>query len=194
MTLGPTRPGRAHSLAPRPAMPVEPLPPRAEDERALPAVEVSQSPEEKFREYLTSRPRPQRYTGQQRDMVRYIFSKHNHFDADQLIDEMKRAGFRVSRATIYRTLSKLVDAGLLRRLDIGPRTYYEHDYGYPQHDHLYCQSCHKMIEFQAPAIDSLILDFCRQHGFQMHGHTFVIRGTCADCNRARTTKRRLDLV
>ena len=160
----------------------------------LPAVEVSQSPEEKFREYLASRPRPQRYTGQQRDMVHYIFSKHNHFDADQLIDEMKREGLRVSRATIYRTLTKLVDAGLLRRLDIGTHTYYEHDYGYPQHDHLFCQKCHKMIEFQAPGMDGLIREVCGQHGFQFQGHSFVIRGICADCNRARSTKRRLDLV
>src|SRR5438105_12373611 len=99
----------------------------------LPSFEVSQSPEEKFREYLSSRPRAQRFTGQQRDMVRYIFSKHNHYDADQLVDEMKTEGFSVSRATIYRTLNKLVDAGLLRRLDLGSRTYYEHDYGYPAH-------------------------------------------------------------
>src|SRR4051795_6308613 len=157
----------------------------------LPAVEVSQSPEDKFREYLASRPRAQRYTEQQRDMVRYIFSKHNHFDADQLIDEMKQEGFQVSRATIYRTLGKLVDAGLLRRLNIGTRTYYEHDYGYPQHDHLYCQKCHKMIEFQAAGMAGFIRELCQQHGFQLQGHTFVVRGICADCNRARTTKRRL---
>src|SRR6516164_3998567 len=128
----------------------------AADDPALPSVEVSQSPEEKFREYLASRPKSQRFTGQQRDMVRYIFSKHNHFDADQLIDEMKREGFHVSRATIYRTLGKLVDAGLLRRLEVGPRMFYEHDYGYPQHEHLYCEKCHKMIEFQYPAMDSTI--------------------------------------
>ena len=52
-------------------------------------------------------------------MVRYIFAKHNHFDAEHLIDDMKRAGFRVSRATVYRTLTKLVDAGLLRRTATG---------------------------------------------------------------------------
>lgn len=160
----------------------------------LQTVEVSQSPEEKFREYLASRPRPQRFTGQQRDMVRYIFSKHNHFDAEQLIDEMKREGFTVSRATIYRTLNKLVDAGLLRRLDIGARTHFEHDYGYPQHDHLYCQSCKKMIEFQHPNMETLLREVCQPDGFQYQGHSFVVRGICAECNRARMTKRRLDLV
>jgi Fur family ferric uptake transcriptional regulator len=161
---------------------------------SLPTVEVSQSPEDKFREYLASRPRPQRFTGQQRDMVNYIFSKHNHFDADQLIEELKREGFQVSRATVYRTLNKLVDAGLLRRLDIGPRMFYEHDYGYPQHEHLYCQNCHKMIEFQYPGMADLVQSICQQHNFHMQGHSFLIRGICGDCNRARITKRRLDLV
>lgn len=160
----------------------------------LPAVAVSQSPENKYREYLTSRPKPQRYTDQQRDMVRYIFAQHNHFDADQLVDDMKRNGFRVSRSTIYRTLDKLVDAGLLRSLEVGPRKYYEHDYGYPQHEHLYCEQCRKMIEFQNPAIDAVIRDVCSAHGFRASGHSFIIRGMCGDCNRARVTKRRLDLI
>lgn len=161
---------------------------------SLPAVEVSQSPEAKFREYLASRPRPQRYTDQQRDMVRYIFAQHNHFDADKLIDDMKRSGFRVSRATVYRTLAKLVDAGLLRRLELGPRMFYEHDYGYPPHEHMYCRSCGTVIEFQSPAIEAVVREVCRQHHFQTSGHTFIVRGTCADCNKARVTKRRLDLI
>jgi Fur family ferric uptake transcriptional regulator len=160
----------------------------------LPAVEVAHSPESKFREYLASRPRPQRFTGQQRDMVRYIFSQHAHFDVDSLIDDMKQAGLRVSRATAYRTLIKLVDAGLLRRLELGQRTYYEHDYGYPQHDHMRCRQCRKMIEFQHAAIDDLIQEVAQKHDFQVSGHSFFIHGLCGDCNRARTTKRRLDFV
>jgi Fur family ferric uptake transcriptional regulator len=160
----------------------------------LPAVEVGQSPEDKFREYLASRPRPQRYTGQQRDLVRYIFSQHSHFDAEQLIDAVKHQGFRASRATVYRTLTKLVDAGLLRRLEMGPRTFYEHDYGYPQHDHLHCELCHKIIEFQHPAVEGIVREVCRQQGFQSNRHSLIVGGVCADCNRARVIKRRLDLV
>lgn len=160
----------------------------------LPAVKVSQSPESKFREYLATRPRPQRYTGQQRDLVRFVFSQHSHFDAEQLIEDMKRGGFRVSRATVYRTLAKLVDAGLLRRLELGSRTCFEHDYGYPQHEHLCCEHCGKMIEFQHPSLDLIIREVSRQYNFQSSGHSLLIRGTCAECNRARVTKRRLDLI
>jgi Fur family ferric uptake transcriptional regulator len=160
---------------------------------SLPAIAVSQSPEEKFRDYLASRPRPQRYTEQQREMVKNIFSRHRHFDADQLIDDLKRAGLNISRATVYRTLGKLVDAGLLRRLELGSRTHYDHDYGYPQHEHMQCERCNKIIEFQHPAVEAAIAEVCRQHHFQPTGHTFNIRGVCAECNRVLMT-RRLDLV
>jgi Fur family ferric uptake transcriptional regulator len=160
----------------------------------LPTVEVSQSPEEKFREYLASRPRPQRFTEQQREMIHFIFSQHEHFDAEQLIDEMKRQNLQVSRATIYRTLSKLVDAGLLRCIDVGQRTCYEHDYGYPQHDHLHCEKCKKIIEFHDPALEGIINSVSQINGFQVKRHSFVIRGICSECNHARTIKRRLDLV
>ncbi|MSR33096.1 MAG: transcriptional repressor [Gemmataceae bacterium] len=160
----------------------------------LPAVAVSQSPEEKFREFLATRPKSQRFTGQQRDMVRFIFIQHDHFDADHLLGEMKKSGLTVSRATAYRTLTKLVEAGLLRRLELGQRTFYEHDYGYPQHDHLLCGRCGKMIEFQDPALEEIIRQTALQMGFQVAGHSFVIKGTCVDCNRARMPKRKLDMI
>ena len=161
---------------------------------SLPAVRVTQSPVEKYREYLASRPTPQRFTDEQRDLVEHVFSRHSHFDADQLGRDLEEAGLTVSRPTVYRTLKKLVDAGMLRKLEIGAKTYYEHDYGYPQHEHLVCGTCGKMIEFQHPAIEAAIEEMTAQHQFQMAGHALVIRGTCLDCNRARAAKRRLDLI
>ena len=59
---------------------------------------------------------------------------------------------------------------------------------------LRCGQCGKMIEFQNPAIEAALREVCRQHHFNPSGHTFIIRGTCADCNRTRVTRRLLDLV
>lgn len=161
---------------------------------SLPAVHVTQSPVDKFREYLVSRATPQRFTDQQKDLVEHIFARHSHFDADQLLKDLEGIGSDISRATVYRTLTKLVDAGMLRKLEIGTRVFYEHDYGYPQHEHLVCNVCGKMIEFQHPAIEAAIAEIAAQHQFQMEGHTLVIRGNCLECNRARSSKRRLDLI
>ncbi len=161
---------------------------------SLPAVAVTQSPVEKFREYLVSRATPQRFTDQQKDLVEHIFARHSHFDADHLLKDLEGAGSGISRATVYRTLTKLVDAGLLRKMELGARVVYEHDYGYPRHEHLVCNLCGKMIEFQHPAIEAAIAEIAAQRQFQMAGHTLVIQGTCIECNRARSTTRRLDLI
>jgi Fur family ferric uptake transcriptional regulator len=158
---------------------------------SLPAVSVSQTPESKFREYLASRPKPQRFTDQQRELLDHIFAKHSHFDADQLIEEIRVAGKRVSRATVYRTLTKLVDAGLLRRIELGTRTVFDHDYGYPFHDHLVCEQCGTMIEFQSEPLDAVLRDVGSQYHFRPSGRTLVIRGVCAECNAASAAKRRL---
>ncbi len=160
----------------------------------LPAVSVSQTPEEKFREYLASRPRPQRFTEQQRAMVQHIFSHHEHFDADQLCDQLKEKGLNVSRPTVYRTLTKLVDAGLLRCLETGPRKLYEHSYGYPHHYQMQCQKCESMIEFESETVENLVREICQQHNFNASSHTFIIQGICGECNRAKVNKRRLDMI
>lgn len=158
---------------------------------SLPAVEVSQTPENKFREYLTSRPKPQRFTSQHRELVAHIFARHKHFDAKELIADLKAAGRAVSRPTVYRTLKKLVDAGLLRQIEIGPRTVYDHDYGYPAHDHLVCEQCGTMIEFQHPKLDDVLREVAAGQQFQAETRSLVIRGVCADCNRAKAARRRL---
>jgi Fur family ferric uptake transcriptional regulator len=152
---------------------------------------VSQSPEEKFREYLASRPTPQRFTEQQRELLAHVFSRHKHFDAKELIEELKAAKKNVSRATVYRTLTSLVEAGLLRRIELGDRTVFDHDYGYPAHDHLVCEKCNSMEEFQSAELEALLEKIAAENQFRAEGHTLVIRGVCAACNAARAAKHRL---
>lgn len=158
---------------------------------SLPAVAVSQTPTDKFREYLASRPTPQRFTTPQRELVEHIFERHSHFDAEQLIENLKTAGKTVSRATVYRTLTKLVDAGLLRRIEVGTRTVFDHDYGYPAHDHMVCEQCGTMIEFLNAELDEVLRGITTGHEFQATGRSLVIRGVCGDCNKARAAKRRM---
>jgi len=136
----------------------------------------------------------QRYTGQQRDMVRYIFSKHNHFDADQLIDEMKPRGLprqpsddlpnpRQTRRRRPVAPPRDRPTHLLRARLRLPAARPSRLPVLSQDDRVPVRRSRRRDPRRLPA-----------HGFQMQGHSFVIRGTCADCNRARVTKRRLDLV
>lgn len=161
---------------------------------ALEAVPVSQTPIERFEEYLLSR--GQRKTEQRRFLVEQVFSHHEHFDADQLIDQLPRKGEanHVSRPTVYRTLKEFVDAGLLRRFELNGRSVYEHDYGYPEHDHFYCIKCHNLLEFQSEQIALLREEIAREHRFRVRSHRLIIQGVCHDCSSRRNQRRRQDLV
>jgi len=163
---------------------------------SLDDVNVSLTPQERFEEYLQSR--GMRKTEQRRILVDFVFSQHDHFDADTLMEKLPRRGTAgyVSRPTVYRTLAEFVDAGLLRKLDIGGRTVYEHDYGYPQHDHLYCETCHNLIEFKSDELIELRKHVSDQHGFHVSGHRWIITGICQPCQQAsrKRVRRKQDLI
>lgn len=162
------------------------------DPTPLGPLAVTESPEDKFREFLEIR--GEKLTEPRRILVRHIFDSHKHFDADELVADLHNAGRRVSRATVYRTLRLLVEAGLLRELRLTNRTAYEHDYGYPSHDHLHCTECNAVVEFRNDAINKLREAISLEHGFRPVGHRFVITGVCSACSRARSPRRRLDLI
>jgi Fur family ferric uptake transcriptional regulator len=153
---------------------------------------VSDSPEEKFREFLEIR--GEKLTEPRRILIRHIFDSHKHFDADELVADLREAGRRVSRSTVYRTLRLLVEAGLLRELRLTNRSAYEHDYGYPSHDHLHCTECNAVVEFRNDEIQKLRDAISQEQGFRPVGHRFVISGVCSACSRARSPRRRLDLI
>ena len=115
----------------------------------LPAVEVSASPRDKFEEFLATR--GLRLTPERAAIVDEVYSSHRHFDGDELTARLvnRKGDVRVSRATVYRALRLMVEAGLLRRVARpNGREVYEHDYGYPQHDHFICRECGQLIEFR----------------------------------------------
>ncbi len=159
--------------------------------KPLETIEVSLTPLERFEEYLQSR--GLRNTDQRRYLVEKVFAQHQHFDAEQLIDQLPNKGFEnyVSRPTVYRTLKEFVDAGLLRSFELDGRAVYEHDYGYPQHDHLYCVKCLKLFEFQSSDLISIRDAVARDHRFRVQSHRLTIHGICDNCNRSRARQRRL---
>ena len=152
---------------------------------SLDSVPVKQSPLECFSQFLQVRGK--RVTSQRRVIVEQVFSHHDHFDAEELIGHLQpwMAQRKVSRPTVYRTLAELIEANLLRSMVLGGRTVYEHEYGYPRHDHLYCQICNKLIEFHSEQLERICEQAAKQVNFQVNGHRLFVSGVCADCQAAR---------
>ena len=165
------------------------------EDYSLGSVQVSLTPEQRFEEFLQSR--GMRNTEQRRLLVKHVFSRHEHFDADTLIDQLPSKGEEgyVSRPTVYRTLNEFVDAGLLRKFELDGRAVFEHDYGYPEHDHLYCSQCEQLFEFQSDELAEIRDKVARDHRFQASSHRFIITGVCETCRKAkRRRKRKVDLI
>ncbi len=161
---------------------------------SLGKVDVALTPRERFAEFLQTRGK--RITRQRQVIVDHVSSHHEHFDAEQLLADLRRTpeGAKASRPTIYRTLTEMVDAGLLRKMVLGGRAVYEHDYGYPQHDHLHCTSCQKLIEFSSDELAKICDAVAVQHQFRARSHRLIIAGLCADCRSNRSKSRHQDRV
>lgn len=163
---------------------------------SLGSVEVALTPRQRFEEYLQSRGK--RLTEQRRLLVDHIFDHHEHFDADELIDQLSQHSEkrRIGRATVYRTIRELVEAGLLRKImEVDSRAVYDHDYGYPAHDHLHCEKCGKLIEFHSDELAKIRDAVAAEHGFRVASHRLIVEGTCKECLAAtRRRKRKLDRI
>ena len=162
----------------------------------LAAIAVDVSPSERFREYLATQ--GMRLTRERAIIVDEVFASHEHFDAEQLVARLvqRTDGSRVSRSTVYRALAELEKAGLLRKVArSNDREIYEHDYGYPQHDHLICKKCGELTEFQNPELKEILQQVAAGYGFRMEGHRLEVSGICATCSRPPSRgHRKLDMI
>ena len=140
--------------------------------------------EAKFASYLKDR--GLKLTVQRKIILREIFRYHRHFEADEMLYRMREKRLKVSKATLYRTLALLVEAGLLRQEEFGERhSHYEHIFGHKHHDHLLCLRCGKIEEFRNDEIEQLQGRICKQHGFEPTSHKMEIHGYCKKCREKR---------
>jgi Fur family ferric uptake transcriptional regulator len=133
-----------------------------------------------FRAYLHQRRLP--LTHQREAIAAALFESDRHLSVDELADVLRERGEHVGKATIYRTLSLLVEAELARELDFGEGfKRYEHQAGEARHDHLICTNCGKVVRFARPALDELQEDVAAEAGFVVESRQLKIYGLCREC-------------
>jgi len=95
---------------------------------------------------------------------------------------IRREDARISRATIYRTLQWMVDAGIARRVEFGDgRFRFEHSYRHPRHFHLICKTCNQSSEFLSSDIEALIEEVAAARNFTARQSVLQIYGECENC-------------
>jgi Fur family ferric uptake transcriptional regulator len=128
------------------------------------------------------RPTGGKHSGK-RDRILRIFLQHEgHLSADDLFDLVRREAPGIGRATVYRTLQWMVEAGLARKVDFGEgRSRYEPTYGHPRHFHLICTTCHRSSEFLSSDIETLVEEISAARSFVPTQTIVQIHGTCGEC-------------
>ena len=119
-------------------------------------------------------------------IVNVFLRQEGHLSADDLVDLIRGEDHRISRATVYRTLQWMVDAGIARKVDFGEgRFRFEHSYRQPRHFHLICKTCNRSFEFLSSDIESSIEEVAAARAFTAAQSVVQIYGTCEECRTGR---------
>jgi Fe2+ or Zn2+ uptake regulation protein len=119
-----------------------------------------------------------RSTAPRRILATVIGDQERHFTAEGLRQQLPR---RMGRATVYRTLKLLVEAGVLCRvlLEDGDLHYQLSHHGH--HHHLICVQCGSSQDLTGCDIEDLLLTTSADHGFELSGHWLEVYGRCRNC-------------
>lgn len=144
----------------------------------------------RFMDFLAGR--HLRVTAQRQAIIDTVFGTRQHFTAEQLLAWSRRRDKAVSRATVYRTLPLLTASGLVREMDFGKdHKFYDPNYAeHPTHNHIICQECEKIVEFESEKIERLEDEITRQLGFSVRSHRLEISASCEEFQKLGTCTRK----
>jgi len=136
--------------------------------------------EQKFRDYL--RLQDMFYTKERALILEAVYNTVDHFSADELVFQMQQQGLKVSRATLYRALSHMNEAGILNQADFGHgHTHYEPPRQGEPHEHLTCEKCGFVIEVMIPELEKALRKAAVKAGFTQVHHHLRVTGICPKC-------------
>lgn len=151
-----------------------------------------QAARQKFIDFLATR--SLRLTSQRVAIIDTVFNTEEHFTADQLLEWSRARDKSVSRATVYRTLPLLTESGLVREMDFGKDCkFYDPNYAaHPNHSHIICQDCEKIVEFESEKIARIEDEITHQLGFAVKTQRLQITATCEEFKKRGTCKKKCE--
>ena len=125
-------------------------------------------------------------TAQRDTITRVFFETQRHISVEELYREVQRLNPRIGYATVYRTMKLLTECGLAaeRHFRDGEARYESAEKHH--HDHLICETCGCIVEFEETRIEALQEAIARRLGFQFTGHKMELYGICRDCRKPRS--------
>ncbi len=116
-----------------------------------------------------------KYTPERAQVLDAIIQIDGVFDIDQLADALKETDQHVSKATIYRTIKLLQDAGIVQRVLVeGESAYYQLVYGRRPDDLIIRMDTGEVISVSVPELTAIRDRLCAERGLTPKGHRFQV--------------------
>ena len=136
-----------------------------------------ETPEQVFRTFL--RQKQLKFTNERLAILTAIQKFNRPFEAEELLLTLREADSRTSKATIYRTIKHLLDAGLLKQVHFGvgsggKQAHYDFVSSADAHDHLLDLDTGKIIPFSSELVIKLREQIAKKMGFHAMSHRFQI--------------------
>jgi len=112
---------------------------------------------------------------------------HDHPTAAQVFDRVREQQPGIGAATVYRTLSLLVEEGQARVLSLGDGASARYDANVTRHDHVLCVDCGAAMDVEAPLPVEALADMSARTGYDLTEYDVQFRGRCASCHRLHRT-------
>lgn len=104
-------------------------------------------------------------------------NKGGVFEAEELVEQMRLQGFRVSRATVYRTIKLLAEAGIIQQVLFDTeQAHYQLAYGRASSGLLVDVDTNEITPIDVPELAAIRERICRERGLVAEGHRLVIYG------------------
>jgi Fur family ferric uptake transcriptional regulator len=122
-----------------------------------------------------------RITTSRRAVVEALLAGDHHVTADEVAARVADRHPDVHRATVYRTLDRLQELGVVTHVHLGhgPSTFHVND---RPHHHAVCSSCGSVVEVPLAALDDLAARLREEHGFELSPQHFALSGRCRACS------------
>ncbi len=124
-----------------------------------------------------------RCSGERRTILKIFLESEEHLTLDEILSRATKINSKINNSTIYRNMEILAEIGLANKWK-GPdqKTYYEHKYKHPHHDHIICNKCGEIEEFYDPIIEKTQEEVAKKLKFKISDHKLILYGLCKKCN------------
>jgi len=120
-------------------------------------------------------------TNQRKLLLELLRETKEHIDAKELYRRASVRDRSISPATVYRSLNFFKQLGLIDERRLGKVCcYYEIKHS-PEHQHLVCRGCGKVIEFESPLVRKLMDTVQEKYGFKATKAELYFEGCCQQC-------------